>query len=157
VIILTTSCNFKTNTTNNRANICDTLSSEEFDVFLHRFYSDSIFQINRIVFPLTSQTETEIERRIDKEKALNYYKADTTKFTPLNKNNWKTLNDYAFKNDSVAVIDGIKYKRRFSKTDKFVVENILYADPERIMIVSKFQLINKKWYMIDFQDGFTNE
>jgi hypothetical protein len=154
--ILLMSCNFKGNTVDNKVKSCDTLITENYDTFLNKFYSDSIFQISRIIFPLISETGTEIEKKINEEKDPNA-EVDTTKFIPHDKNNWIMLSDNVFNNDSVAIIDGVKYKRRFYKTDKFIEERILYADPEQEMVFMKFQLINKKWYMVDFQDGFADE
>jgi hypothetical protein len=67
------------------------------------------------------------------------------------------LRDTLSKNDSIISAGGVKYKRRFYKTPILIEENILYADPEQLMIIIKFKLINNKWYLIDFQDGFADE
>jgi hypothetical protein len=156
LLILITGCNFKGNTADNKDKSCDTLITENFDSFLHKFYSDSIFQISRIVFPLESEKVSDKEYA-EALKDSNIIEISKNNHASFNKNNWIILNDNAFKNDSVAIVGGIKYKRRFYKTDNFVEEKILYAYPEQVMIISKFQLINKKWYMIDFQDEFDNE
>jgi len=157
LLILLMSCNFKGNRIDSKDKSSDTLTTENFDSFLHKFYSDSIFQRSRIIFPLISETEKAREKKINEEKDPNAEIDTTKKFIPHNKNNWIILSDTAFKNDSVTIHDGIKYKRRFYKTDKFVEENILYADPEQVMIIMKFQLVNTKWYMVDFIDGYADE
>jgi len=75
----------------------------------------------------------------------------------LKRLNWVFLNNIYFKsNDSIAIIEGVTYKRRFHKTNKFVEENILYADDKFVMVILKFKSINDKWYLIDYIDGFEN-
>lgn len=155
--ILTVGCNIKKNTTDNTNKSKDTLSIEDFESFKSKFYSDSIFQINRIIFPFESEKKAneEYERAL---KDTTFDKVSMNKnHIVYNKNNWLMLSDSSFKNDSITIIDGVKYKRRFYKTSEFVVENILYADPEQVMIIAKFQLKNKKWYMVDFRNGYQDE
>ncbi len=154
--ILTAGCNIKENTADNANKSRNTLSIEDFDSFKNKFYSDSIFQISRIIFPLESEKKSEKEYA-EALKDSNINNVSKNDHIPYDKNNWVMLTDAPFKDDSIAIIDGVKYKRRFYKTSKFVEENILYADPEQVMIISKFQLINKKWYMVDFKDGFADE
>lgn len=131
--------------------------SESFDDFSKLFYSDSLFQINRIIFPL------ENDKKIEKEYADALKDSDNVEidkennYHPLNKTNWTFLNNAYFKdNDSIAIIEGVTYKRRIHKTNTFVEENILYADNDFVMVVLKFKLINGKWYLIDYIDGFVD-
>jgi hypothetical protein len=156
MLILITGCNFKGNTVDHKGKSCDTLITENFDFFLHKFYSDSVFQISRIIFPLESEKVSDKEYA-EALKDSNIIEISKNNHAYFNKDNWIILSDTFFKNDSIVTIDGVKYKRRFYKTPKFIEENILYADPEQVMMISKFQLINKKWYMVDFKDGFANE
>lgn len=154
--ILTAGCNIKGNTADNTNKSRDTLYIEDFDSFKSKFYSDSIFQISRIIFPLESEKKSEKEYS-EALKDSNINEISKNNHPSYDKSDWIILADDSFKDDSVAIIDGVKYKRRFYKTSKFVEENILYADPEQVMIMSKFQLINNKWYMVDFKNGFADE
>jgi hypothetical protein len=150
---LLTNCNFRENA-NKRLD--DSLKVENFNLFLKKFYTDSIFQVNRIIFPLISETKNEMEKKTREEKDPNS-ETDSIKLIRYNKSNWVTLNDHAFGKDSIAIIDGIKFKRRFYKSYKFVEERVLYADPEQIMIIIKFKIVNNKWYLVDYQNEFDNE
>jgi len=129
---------------------------EDFDKFRQFFYSDSLFQLSRIIFPLENDLKIEKEY-IEALKDSSQIKiSNENNFVPHTKDNWITLSDDYFKNDSIATIDGVTYKRRFYKTNNFVEENILNADDEFVMIKLKFRLMNKKWYLVDFIDGFAN-
>ena len=76
---------------------------ENFEKFKDLFFSDSLFQINRIIFPL------ENELKIDKEYAAalkdsDKITIDDNNYVPYNKNNWAMLKDVFFKkNDSIAI------------------------------------------------------
>lgn len=129
---------------------------ENFEEFRSKFYSDSLFQISRIIFPLESQRKSEKEYA-EALKDSNINEVSINNHASYSKVNWIMLTDDFFKDDSIAIFDGVKYKKRFYKTSKSVEENILYADPEQVMIISKFQLINQKWYMVDFKNGFADE
>jgi hypothetical protein len=115
-----------------------------------------LFQLSRIIFPLENDLKIEKEY-IEALKDSSQIKiSNENNFVPHTKNNWITLSDAYFKNDSIATIDGVTYKRRFYKTNNFVEENILNADDEFVMMKLKFRLINSKWYLVDFIDGFAN-
>jgi len=146
--ILTVGCHIKGYTADNTNKSRDTLSIEDFDSFKSKFYSDSIFQISRIIFPFESEKKLEKEY-FEALKDSNINEVSKNNHTSYDKSDWIIMTDDFFKDDSIAIIDGVKYKRRFYKTNKFVEENILYADPEQVMIIAKFQLINNKWYMVN--------
>lgn len=149
-------CNCKKNNGNN-IKLSRILKNENFNTFVNNFYSDSVFQISRVVFPLESERKTESEKKIANEKDINTEEISKCKYENHNENNWFFLSDAYFKGDGIAIVDGVKYKRIFYKTNKYVEEKILYADDELVMIVVKFRLINNKWYLVDFQDGFADE
>lgn len=154
-MFLLNSCNQK-----NRINTHITNSivkSEDFDEFSNLFYSDSIFQLNRIIFPLENDKKIEQEYASALKDSDNIEIHKNNGYHPYNKNNWIFLNNTYFKNkDSIAVIDGVTYKRRFHKTNKFVEENLISVDDEFVMVILKFKSINGKWYLIDYIDGFAN-
>lgn len=133
-----------------------TSNEEKFDEFRKLFYSDSIFQISRIIFPL------EIEKKIEEEYAAalkdsNIVKINKNNHIAYNKSNWNMLITAFSNNDSIAIHDGIRYKRRFQKSNNLIEEDILFADDGLLMVISKFKLIDNKWYLIDFEDGFADE
>jgi hypothetical protein len=130
--------------------------AEDFNSFLGEFYSDSIFQKSRIIFPLESDVKTE-EEYSEALKDSNVIEANKKNYISHNRDNWNVLSDSLFRNDSITTIEGIKYIRRFHKTNTFVEENILFADDELVMIVLKFKLIKSKWYLYDYKDGFADE
>jgi len=156
VILLFSSCLKKSATENNLSQIKEK-KIEKFEDFVIKFYSDSIFQVNRIVFPLESETDSVMNKKAFEEKDPKA-EIDTSNYIPRNKNNWTMLiTDRSFRKDSVIIVDGIKYIRRFRKTEKYVEESILYAEPEYIFMIVKFRLINDKWYLVDYQNELDNE
>lgn len=156
VILLFCSCNRKSGTEKNLPQIKE-VRVENFDTFMIKFYSDSIFQINRIVFPLESETDSVMNKRNLEEKDPKAV-TDSSNFIIHNKSNWMVLTtDKSFRKDSIVIVDGIKYIRRFHKTEKYVEESILYADPEYIFMTVKYKLIIGKWYLVDYQNELDNE
>lgn len=156
VILLFCSCNRKSGTEKYLPQIRE-VRVENFDTFIKKFYSDSIFQINRIVFPLESETDSVMNKRNLEEKDPKAV-TDSSNFIIHNKSNWMMLiTDKSFRKDSIVIVDGIKYIRRFHKTEKYVEESILYADPEYIFMTVKYKLINDKWYLVDYQNELDNE
>jgi len=130
---------------------------ENFDSFRVKFYSDSLFQINRIIFPLESEEDSVMNNKSLEEKDPKA-EAEESNYIPHNKNNWVILiTDKSFRNDSVIIVDKIKYIRRFFKTDKYVEESILYAKPEYVFMTAKYRLIEGKWYLVDYQNELDNE
>jgi hypothetical protein len=151
------SCNQKTNSTKNQIIKLQKSKAEDFDTFINKFYTDSLFQINRIVFPLESETDSVMNKKNLEEKDPKT-ETDTSNFTTHNKSNWMMLiTDRSFRKDSILIVDGIKYIRRFHKTEKYVEESILYADPEYVFMKVKYKLINGKWYLVDYQNELDNE
>jgi hypothetical protein len=157
VILLFCSCNRKSATETNLPQIKE-VRVENFDTFMKKFYSDSIFQINRIVFPLENDRKIEIEYAEALKDSNNISITKNNNYTRYNKSNWMMLTtNQSFGNDSIVIVDGIKYIRRFHKTEKYVEESILYADPEYIFMTVKYKLINGKWYLVDYQNELDNE
>lgn len=155
IVLLATNCVSPKNEKRNNRIIEVNKIDENFDEFIKLFYSDSLFQLNRIIFPLENDIKIEKEYADALKDSDNIKITDEDSYVPNNKSNWVILNDVHFKNnDSIATIDGITYKRRFYKTNNFVEENILHVDDEFVMVKLKFKLINDKWYLVDYVDGF---
>jgi len=153
-ILFFCSCHNRSVRENNQSQIVKE-KVEEFDTFIIKFYSDSIFQVNRIIFPL----ENDLKIKKEYEDALrdsNHVEIEKNEYTFSNKTNWRFLNNNAFIKDSIGIIGGIKYKRRLYKTDGYVQDIIMYADDESVIIILKFKLIKGKWYLYDYIDGFIN-
>lgn len=114
-------------------------NEENFDEFQKRFYSDSIFQMSRVIFPLESDI-------VDSSSSASEYPQ-----TPvLNKRNWIMLrNGFFSKNDSIANINGRVYKRKIVSTKSKVVESV-YIENSGFRETVTFSLKNGKWYLIDY-------
>lgn len=126
---------------NNRQNDASLVAknevTESISEFLDLFYSDSIFQISRIVFPMESDDISENEME-----------------THYNKMNWVILTNCYFNgNDSIAIIEGEVYKRRVLKSENYYEETVFIEDSGFFVIV-KFKLINRKWYLVDYVESF---
>jgi len=158
VILLFCSCNRKSGTEKNLSQIRE-VRVENFDTFMKKFYSDSIFQINRIVFPIENDRKIEIEYAEALKDSNNIsITNNNNNYTRHNKSNWMMLTtNQTFGKDSIVIVDGLKYIRRFHKTEKYVEESILYAEPEYIFMTVKYKLINGKWYLVDYQNELDNE
>src|ERR1035437_6541595 len=156
LFLLLSSCQKRENIKNNYLIQNEKEKVEDFDVFIKKFYSDSLFQINRIVFPLESETDSVMNKERIEEKDPKAV-IDSSNFIPHNKNNWLMLSiDQTFNKDSVKIVDRIKYIRRFYKTTKDVEEHILYANDKYVFIIIKFKLLNGVWYLVDYQNELDN-
>ena len=131
--------------------------AEDFDSFIMKFYSDSLFQINRIVFPLESdkKIKKEYDEALGESKEM---KNENSNYFPHNKGNWLYLKQKYFKGkDTICSIGGVEYKRIINTTSQLVEEKILLSDSEQVMIIIKFRLIHNKWFLIDYLDEFEDE
>jgi hypothetical protein len=156
LILLFGSCNKKNATEKNLSQIKD-VKVEDFDAFINKFYSDSLFQINRIVFPLESDKKykKEYEEALGESKEM---KNENSNYFPHNKENWLYLKQKYFKGkDTICSIGGVKYKRIINTTSQFVEEKILLSESEQVMIIIKFRIFHNKWFLIDYLDEFQNE
>jgi hypothetical protein len=114
-------------------------NEENFDKFIKVFYSDSLFQMSRIIFPLSSDLNDTLSNDSEQFKS-----------PVLNRENWRILKDIYFKeNDSIVNIDGEIFKRKFVRNYSNVEESI-YIENSGFFINIKFTLQNGKWYLIDY-------
>ena len=114
-----------------RTNTTVGLKEEDFNSFIKVFYSDSLFQISRIIFPITLEF------------------SDTSRIV-RNKGIWKMLRDTYFKqNDSIAIIDGEIYKRKLT-VNKSQAQDYFYIENSGFFITIKFSLKEGKWYLSDY-------
>lgn len=106
---------------------CQTNKIESFKDFRVNFYSDSIFQRSRIVFPLSGINTEEMTM----EDTVYYWK-DT---------DWKIML-------KEIPLEGLK--KEVIKTDIKVTEKI-YQEDSGFSIISIFQLQNGKWYLVRYE------
>jgi len=138
---LSQSCHFSRNEgINEQVKLSHTKSKEEkFDEFHKLFYSDSVFQMSRVIFPLASDV-------ID--SSTNVVEEPTTPV--LTKQNWVMMrNDYFIKNDSIASIDGRIYKRKIERINSQIIETV-YIENSGFRETLTFSLKNSKWYLTDY-------
>ena len=121
--------------------LIETSNEEEFDKFQKLFYSDSVFQMSRIIFPLASDIkDSSSSNHVDDSAII------------LSRQNWIMLqNDFFIKNDSIANIGDRIYKKKIKRTDSQIVESI-YIEDSGFRESMTFSLKKGKWYLIDFTE-----
>lgn len=121
-VVLITNCKTVKKTTNDKE-LHVKSSVENFDEFYNRFHADSVFQMERIKFPLKG------------------IKVDWKGKKKWSKKNWITMKTKIYD------VDTIEFRTDYKKTDdsfmeKFWVEDSGYYSEYR------FNLIKKKWYLV---------
>ena len=112
---------------------------ENFDKFSKVFYSDSLFQTSRIIFPLVSDLKDSLAN-----------KSGQTSNSTLNKTNWRMLsNDYFKEGDSIATIYGRIYKRKLIRSNS-QVEDYIYIENSGFFEKVIFTMKDGKWYLTDY-------
>lgn len=156
-LLLNFSCQDRKSKKENKIVLLNENKVENFNVFIKNFYSDSIFQINRIIFPLENDIKIEKEYEEALKDSNNINIDDEDNYISHSINNWAFLSDsYFLDNDSIAIIDGKHYRRIFCKTNNSIEENIISIDDDFVVIKMKYRLVNNEWYLVDFIDGFAN-
>jgi len=97
--------------------------NENFDEFYSKFHTDSLFQIQRIIFPLEGG-------RYD-------YNTEET-WTPEN---------WCIKKVSVYQVDSTEFSVEFNKNDTLVFERI-YLPNSGFDFQCRYRLISGKWYLV---------
>jgi Domain of unknown function (DUF4348) len=133
-LILCLSCN------NSGKKVTGKISNEDFNIFYNRFYSDSIFQKSRIEFPLLG---------------IHYINEDG-KFESKELTKWQETEFHVIKNtfpdnDTVLIVGREIYKRRISKQDTLVIENV-FLENSGFQIIKKFGIKERKWYLISYDE-----
>ena len=108
-------------------------SKENFDSFLYKFISDSIFQLERIKFPLNSSIQTDLDE-VD------------TKL--IEKKNWKIERLFGREEYRPQIYDN--FNRELRDTDERLfcwegIENGIYVE-------YKFQRLGGLWYLTEYND-----
>jgi len=111
--------------------------NEEFESFLYKFCSDSVFQICRIKFPLEYVT-------------LNYDTYEEIK-TTIEKKDWRM--DYLFMNEEKRSQIYDNFSLSLKDTDERVF--CWHGVENGINVLYFFKRIQRKWYLIKFEDTST--
>lgn len=111
------------------------LIKEDFNSFYKKFYSDSVFQLSRIIFPLQGKHYKSDEGAFESEE-LAYWK----------KEDWKIITNVFPDNDTVIKIDRDTYRRRITKMDTLVIEKV-FIENSGYHILQKYTIKNGKWYL----------
>ncbi len=117
--------------------------TEDFRQFLKEFYTDSLFQVSRIVFPLKG------ERNIDVPITATNVLGDSI-IDGWEKKDWRMLTDTYFPNkDTVIIIDTERYVRKIKKGNETAVIDT-YIEDSGFSVKEVFALKKKKWYLVIF-------
>lgn len=117
--------------------------TENFEQFSKVFYTDSLFQVSRIVFPLKG------ERNIDVPITATNVLGDSI-ITGWGKRDWRMLTDTYFPNkDTVITINNEKYVRKIKKGNKSVVIDT-YIEDSGFSVKEIYALKKNKWYLVLF-------
>jgi hypothetical protein len=145
MLILIISCNFKGNTYPKEKEIGDILISEDFDLFTKHFYSDSIFQMSRIEFPLKGLYNEPVESTMSNPIG------DTILYV-WERKNWTIVKTSFINNKDTSIQDryGTKYIRRIKKNSTEVIDSV-YIEDSGFITVRKFKLKDKKWYLTYYE------
>lgn len=108
-------------------------TKENFGDFVYRFIADSVFQLERIKFPLKSSIQTDLNE------------VDTK---AIEKNDWKIVRLFGNEEYRSQIYDN--FKRELRDTDERLfcwegVENGIYVE-------YKFQRLGGLWYLTEYND-----
>jgi hypothetical protein len=115
------------------------LEEEKFDDFYNRFYSDSTFQISRIVFPLPGDWSNIIYGDEVVEDQLNDTFLMKNNKLFWQKKGWRFLG-------TIHSNDKVLFKT--FKKDGAVIREEIQSKKEGWVITNEFSLIDKKWMLI---------
>lgn len=107
-------------------------NNEDFDDFIYKFISDSLYQLDRIKFPLKSEQ----------------WDSDEVDSTRIEKNNWKTVRLFWAEQYRPQIYDNFKKEMRDTDERLFCWEGI----ENGINIEYKFSRIKGLWYLTEFND-----
>ena len=132
------SCSIIQNNTNetksikNTANIISFQEEENFNIFLNKFQKDSIFQKERIIFPL---------------KCLSYdTENDSFSEIYINKNEWKYI-DFSKLPEN--------YLKKIIKISDDEINYNFQIEDTGVSVNYIFKIYNSKWYLVEIKDEST--
>jgi hypothetical protein len=110
----------------------NTKNKEDFDDFIYKFIGDSLYQLDRIKFPLKSQQ----------------WDSDEVDSTRIEKDNWKTVRLFWGEQYRPQIYDNFKREMRDTDERLFCWEGI----ENGINVEYKFNRIKGLWYLTEFND-----
>lgn len=113
----------------------DRSNQEDFNNFIYKFITDSLFQLNRVKFPLKSQQ----------------WDLDEVDSTAIEKKDWKIIRLFGGEQYRPQIYDNFKREMRDSNERLFCWEGI----DNGINVEYKFSRIGGLWYLIEYND-FSN-
>ena len=105
---------------------------EDFDDFIYKFISDSLYQLDRIKFPLKSQ----------------HWYSDEVDSTRIERDNWKTVRLFWGEQYRPQIYDNFKREMRDTDERLFCWEGI----ENGINVEYRFNRIKGLWYLTEFND-----
>ncbi len=132
-------CNGDTKKHNDKQQIKQTFTDEDFDTFYKKFYSDSLFQITRITFPLKGFNSDSYDPELgDKNPPYFWKKKDWTFLHTLDQDKLKDSHE-----------DGVDiYRKTIKHNSVSMVTEKMYMEESGYSEERKFKKINGKWYLI---------
>jgi len=130
-IIALSGCDMNRKKTENK----DYTSKEDFDQFSKAFFTDSLFQMSRINFPLAGPHSLNVGSTF----------GDSI-YSEWKEENWVMIKKLFQNQDSIIKIGQNVYKRRINKTDSLVEERI-FIENSGFEELQKFVLKDGKWYL----------
>jgi len=122
----------ETKSIKNTANIISFQEEENFDIFLNKFQKDSIFQKERIIFPL---------------KCLSYdTENDSFNEMYINKNEWKYI-DFSKLPEN--------YLKKIIKISDDEINYNIQIEDTGVSVNYIFKIYNSKWYLVKIKDEST--
>jgi hypothetical protein len=107
-------------------------SKEDFDDFLYKFISDSLYQLERVQFPLKSQQ----------------WDSDAVDSARIERSHWKTVRLFWGEQYRAQLYDNFKRELRDTDQRVFCWEGI----ENGINVEYKFRRIKGLWYLTEFND-----
>jgi hypothetical protein len=109
-------------------------SIENFDNFIYKFYSDSVFKRTRLILPLKGKLTTMAENGMD------------TKTNDWTNIKMKSIGSY---DEAVKESKDLNLTHEFEKKDKIIIEKI-FAEKSGFSVERVFELRNNKWYLTEY-------
>ena len=113
------------------------VETENFDQFQSKFYSDSIFQLSRIDFPLegyNSDDISDIPSDFAEQMGIEIANDDDYHW---DKEDWLLIQD----------LDDNVIERSILRTDSLIIENFIIPN-SGFEIIREFKLKEDKWYLV---------
>lgn len=120
-------------------------TKKNFTEFSGRFYTDSMFQISRINFPLKGSHNINVPIR---GKNI----MGDSVIAGWEKKDWRMLTNIYFKNNEGKVVIGNTTYLRKTQIDKGIAVVRTYIGNSGFEVIEKYALLKGKWYLVFFSN-----